>query len=123
MDVEPGGVGCECGRSPQVVVPEGAPPKSPDPKEGELRLEVKWVCCVRWREVPKGKCGGLPVVCHDGYWNDTTVNVLGEDWMNDGAPVKCGVPGSPGCVCVGAVMSRMGSAAVVVVPSGARRHR
>ena len=82
----------------QVVVPKGAPPKSPDQKEGELRQEAKWVCCVKWLEVRKEKYGGLPVVCHDGCWNDTIVNVLGGDWKSDSAPVECTVPKSPDCV-------------------------
>ena len=97
-----------------------APPKSPDQKEGELRLEAKRVCCVRWPEVPKEKCDGLPVVGHDGCWNDTIVNVLGGDWRSDGAP---GEFASLPVVCLGTAMSRMRSATGVVVTSGARRHR
>ena len=34
-------------RRVQVVVPKGAPPKSPDQREVERRQGVKWVCCVK----------------------------------------------------------------------------
>ena len=70
----------------QVVEPKGAPPKSRDLKEGESRQVAKWVCCGTWRGVLKEKCDGLPVVCHDGCWNDAI------------ASVECVFPDAPGHV-------------------------
>ena len=45
------------------------------------------------------KCGGLPVVGHDGCWSDMSGNVLREGWRSDDAPVECVVLESPECVC------------------------
>ena len=41
----------------------------------------------------------MPVVGHDGCWNDTSGNVLRGGWRSDDAPVECAVPESPGYVC------------------------
>ena len=70
-------------RQVQVVVPKGAPPKSPGQKEDERRQEARRVCRAKWHEVLNEVLGGLPVLCRDGGWNGKIWNVLWERWRCD----------------------------------------
>ena len=72
-------------RQVQVVVPKGAPPKSPGQKEDERRQEARQVCRAKWHEELSEVLAGLPVLCHDDGWNGKIWNVLGEGWRCDDA--------------------------------------
>ena len=73
-------------RQVQVVVPKGAPPKSPGQKGDERRQEARQVRRAKWREVLSEVLAGLPALCHDDGWNGKIWNVLGEGWRCDDAP-------------------------------------